>query len=138
MTVVEGPAAVLLAALSRRDAPVLLDLGPVVGSNIAFFGERLGCKIHVEDLFADVEQHAPGRARSTCSGTTSASRPGRRQPDGSVDGILCWDVFDYLDRRGRAGRSAARLVTRAQAGRRRCYGFFGTVASSRPRTTRGS
>jgi hypothetical protein len=38
-----------LASLRSREAPVLLDLGPVVGSNVAFFGERLGCKILIED-----------------------------------------------------------------------------------------
>src|SRR5437870_13867904 len=47
-----------LAALSHEAAPVLIDLGPVVGSNIAFFGDKLACKIHVEDLYADVEKHA--------------------------------------------------------------------------------
>src|SRR5204863_5156277 len=40
-----------LGSLTSREAPVLLDLGPVVGSNVVFFGERLGCKILIEDLF---------------------------------------------------------------------------------------
>src|SRR5262245_45085661 len=43
-----------LAALAPLDAPVLLNLGPVVGQNIAFFGDRLGCKIFVEDILADL------------------------------------------------------------------------------------
>ena len=47
-----------LSALGQQPAPVLLDLGPVVGSNITFFGERLGCKIIVEDLFGDLEQRS--------------------------------------------------------------------------------
>src|SRR4026207_1863949 len=50
-----------LATLTSRDTPVLLDLGPVVGSNVSFFGEQLGCKIFVEDLFADVDRHISSR-----------------------------------------------------------------------------
>ena len=40
-----------LAHLGTRPAPVLLDLGPVVGSNISYFGERLNCRFLVENLF---------------------------------------------------------------------------------------
>jgi hypothetical protein len=32
-----------LASLTTRESPILLDLGPVVGSNVNFFGEQLGC-----------------------------------------------------------------------------------------------
>ena len=39
-----------LNSLSARPQPILIDLGPVVGSNVTFFGEQLGCKIFVEDL----------------------------------------------------------------------------------------
>ena len=46
-----------LGALTARESPVLLDLGPVVGSNVSFFGEQLGCKIFVEDIFADLDRH---------------------------------------------------------------------------------
>ena len=46
-----------LSCLTSRESPVLLDLGPVVGSNVSFFGEQLNCKIFVEDLFADVDRH---------------------------------------------------------------------------------
>src|SRR5882757_7654419 len=46
-----------LQTLTSREMPVLLDLGPVVGSNVSYFGEQLGCKIFVEDIFADLERH---------------------------------------------------------------------------------
>src|SRR4051812_49568245 len=46
-----------LTTLTSRELPVLLDLGPVVGSNVSFFGEQLGCKIFVEDIFADLDRH---------------------------------------------------------------------------------
>ena len=81
-----------LATLTSRESPVLMDLGPVVGSNVTFFGERLGCKIILEDLFADLDRYpknsetpfaeylktpleTPGRVASTafCAGISSIS-----------------------------------------------------------------
>ena len=56
-----------LSCLTSRESPVLLDLGPVVGSNVSFFGEQLGCKIFVEDIFADLDRHVRERqARRAC------------------------------------------------------------------------
>jgi len=46
-----------LTCFTGREAPVLLDLGPVVGANISFFGEQVGCKIFIEDLFAELDRH---------------------------------------------------------------------------------
>ena len=49
-----------LSALTQSDAPVLVDFGPVIGSNVGFFGERLGCKLFIEDLSADIGRHTAG------------------------------------------------------------------------------
>ncbi len=76
-----------LSSLSTRQQPLLLDLGPVVGTNVTFFGEELGCKILVENVFKDIDREA-----------------------GSVDGILCWDIFDYLD--WKAAQALARELVR--------------------------
>ena len=46
-----------LDLLFARPAAEVVDLGPVIGSNITFLGERVGCKIHVEDLFSDIDRH---------------------------------------------------------------------------------
>ncbi len=72
----------------------MVDLGPVVGANITFLGERIGCKIHVEDLYADLDRHAQQDALDQL-----AKFLGSRFPllDESIDAVLCWDVFDYLD-----------------------------------------
>ena len=43
-----------LTLLQSRPQPVLLDLGPVVGSNVTFFGEQLGCKIFVENIYKNL------------------------------------------------------------------------------------
>jgi len=121
----------LLAALSNQPSPVLVDLGPVVGSNIAFFGERLSCKIHVEDLFQEVEAAAQRGALDTL-----AANLDRRLTHGadSVDGILCWDLFDFLDRpTGQA--LAARLSSMLRKGGV-LYGFFGTSPAELTQYTR--
>ena len=82
-----------LTLLFSRSSAELVDLGPVVGANVAFLGERIGCKIYVADLYADLDRYA--------SEGTLEQLPeflGRRfaLPDASVDAVLCWDVFDYL------------------------------------------
>ena len=35
-----------LTNLNARSQRMIVDLGPVVGTNVAFFGEGLGCTIH--------------------------------------------------------------------------------------------
>jgi SAM-dependent methyltransferase len=84
-----------LAGLTARPQAVILDLGPVVGSNVNFFGEQLGCKIFVEDLSKDIDRHVREDKLPDLATHFSQRFP---QEDGSIDGILCWDVFDYLDR----------------------------------------
>jgi hypothetical protein len=80
-----------LSALAAIESPVLINLGPVVGQNIAFLGERLGCKIFVEDLGSDL-------ASTPAAGLEAMLQKRLAHPPGSVDGILCWDLFDWLDR----------------------------------------
>ena len=86
-----------LTSLSARPQPqpLLLDLGPVVGTNVTFFGEELGCKILVENLFKDVDRHV---TEGKLAELPAFFETRFSQQEGSVDGILCWDIFDYLDR----------------------------------------
>ena len=97
-----------LATLTSRPNPVLLDLGPVIGSNVSFFGEQLGCKIFVEDFYADIDRHE--RAGTTAT-WRRFSRSGSPSADGSIDGILCWDLLDFLD-----PAAAQAVATAADAG----------------------
>jgi hypothetical protein len=113
-----------LSCLTSREAPVLLDLGPVVGSNVSFFGERLGCKILIEDLFGDLERHSK-------SGTVPFAEvlAGRLKHEAeSIDGILCWNFFDYLDPASAQvlGRALTKLVKPDGA----ILAFFTTVATA--------
>jgi len=108
-----------LTALASRESPVVLDLGPIVGPNVGFLGERLGCKLIVEDILADLDRFVrDGRPAEFPAflGTRFT------QGDASVDGILCWDVVDFLDKRSAQalGRQLARVLKPGGA----LLGFF--------------
>jgi hypothetical protein len=121
----------VISALSHADGPILMDLGPVVGSNISFFGEQLACKILVEDLFAEVETRARRGAREELAAAL-VTRLAR--PPASIDGILCWDLFDYLDRAA-SQTLAAHLVALLKPGGV-LYGFFGSTQAELKHYTR--
>jgi hypothetical protein len=110
----------LLAALRHVPSPVLVDLGPVIGSNIAFLGEQLSCRIIVENLFDIVEEHARANTRQELAASLTSRL---RQEPGSADGILCWDLFDYLDKTA-APALASHLVRILRPGGL-LYCFFG-------------
>ena len=81
-----------LAPLRKRTAPIVVDLGRAVGANVTFFWEQLGCKLFVDDVLSDLEAVSG-------EGVDEEDRnPALRMahPDASVDGVLCWDVLDYL------------------------------------------
>ena len=84
-----------LAGLGGRQQPVLLDLGPVVGPNVTFFGEEVGCKILVEDLSKDIDRHVTQGKLEELPAFFDTRFP---QESETIDGILCWDIVDYLDR----------------------------------------
>jgi hypothetical protein len=120
-----------LACLTARESPVLLDLGPVVGSNVSFFGEQLGCKIFVEDVFADLERHV--RDGKT-DGLPAFLKKRFTQSSGTVDGVLCWDLIDYLDRP--AAQELASELTRILRPDGALLGFFGTARQPDTRYTK--
>ena len=112
-----------LKLLQTREAPALLDLGPVVGSNVSFFGEQLNCKIFVEDIFADVDRHVRAGTLDVLPAFLKTRSP---QETGSVDGILCWDLIDYLDRR--SAQELATELTRVLRPDGALLGFFRAAA----------
>jgi hypothetical protein len=120
-----------LSCLIRPEPPVLLDLGPVVGSNVSFFGERLGCKIFVEDLFSDLDRHV----RTGSLAVFPAFLQTRlAQHAGGVHGVLCWDLFDYLDRQ--AAQVLAAALTRLLGPDGALLAFFSTAAAREARYTK--
>jgi hypothetical protein len=120
-----------VSCLTSRESPVLVDLGPVVGSNVSFFGEQLGCKIFVEDLFADLDRHVRAGTLEALPAFLKKRFP---QEAGSVDGILCWDLIDYLDRA--AAQALADELTRVLRPDGALLGFFGTAQTREARYTK--
>lgn len=120
-----------LTSLTARASPVLLDVGPVVGSNVSFFGEQLGCKIFVEDIFADLDRHIRD---GTADRFPEFLRTRFSQTDGMVDGILCWDLIDYLDKP--SGQALADQLIGVLRPEGVLLGFFGTAQAGEPRYTK--
>jgi hypothetical protein len=74
--------------LEQRDKPVILDIGPVSGSNISFF---LNCasKLHVFDMLAETHQAEDAEHFLSLFD----------YQEYSLDGIHLWDVPDHLNNR---------------------------------------
>lgn len=110
-----------LRALSHVDTPTILDLGPVVGSNVAFLGDTLGCKLLIGDLHRDLETEGitPDEARERIMARLQMAvvTP--------LNGVLCWDVFDFLNRP--AAQALGAFLTGMLAPGGLVHGFFGTT-----------
>lgn len=111
-----------LTGLTGRPAPVLVDLGPVIGANVSFFGEKLGCKIVVEDLAKDIDRHVSERRLAELP-TFLEKRIAR--DDRSVDGVICWNLFDFLDKA--SAEALARQLVRIVRDDGLLLAFFNTV-----------
>ncbi len=74
-------------ALRKRPEPIVVELGPATEGNVAFLGEHVACRIFIEDL---LDKLPLGEAAD------SVVPPPLQYANESVDGILCWDIFDYL------------------------------------------
>jgi hypothetical protein len=120
-----------LTALTTNASPALLDLGPVVGSNVSFFGEQLGCKIFVEDIFADLDRHIREGKIERLPEFLKSRFP---QATGSVDGVLCWDLIDYLDKQ--SAQVVAAELTRVLRPEGVLLGFFGATPTAEMRYTK--
>ena len=120
-----------ISALSHQDAPVVVDFGPVIGSNVAFFGEHLGCKLFIEDLAAEIDKHTRANTRDALADALVARFS---QADASVDGVLCWDIFDFLE--APAAKALARQVVRVLRPGGAVMGFFCTKTIDRSAFTK--
>jgi SAM-dependent methyltransferase len=120
-----------LTSLTANSSPSLLDLGPVVGSNVSFFGEQLGCKIFVEDIFADLDRHVREGKVDRLPDFLKGRFP---QATGSVDGVLCWDLIDYLDKA--SAQVVANELARVLRPEGVLLGFFGSAPARDARYTK--
>ena len=120
-----------LASLQASEGPLLVDLGPVVGSNVTFFGEQLGCRLRVEDVAKDIDRHVK---ENTLEQLPDYFTKRFTQPAGTVDGILCWDIFDYLDRP--AAQALATSLSTLLRPDGCLLGFFSTAEQREPLYTK--
>ena len=116
-----------LSALSHQPEPTtVLDFGPVIGSNVQFLGERLGCKLFIEDLISEIDRRMKA---GTMDGIANAVEMRLRQDPGTVDGILCWDFFDFLDKA--SAQAIARHLVKMMKPGGAIVGFFCTANAER-------
>jgi SAM-dependent methyltransferase len=123
-----------LVGVGSRLQPVVLDLGPAIGSNLTFFVQEVGCKVIVEDLSADIDRHVLAGKLEELPAFFDKRFP---QETETVDGILCWELFDYLDRP--AAERLARQLKRVLRPDGMLLAFFGTSdprSVSRPTYTK--
>ena len=113
-----------LSALSHQPEPTtVIDFGPVIGSNVQFLGDRLGCKLFIQDLVTEFDRHRKSGAHEGLATVLDARL--QEQGDVSVDGVLCWDFFDFLDKG--AAQTVARHLLRMIKPGGAIMGFFATT-----------
>ncbi len=87
-----------IAALGRKESPVVLDIGPVIGSNIEFFFS-LGIKIYMEDFLAAYVK--PTYTKMVDEKLTLDEEKffgeNFEYADQFFDGLICWDFLSYLE-----------------------------------------
>jgi SAM-dependent methyltransferase len=120
-----------LTLMSRVPAPVVLDLGPVTGGNVEFLGDRLGCKLFIDDISADVERHT--RA-GTLDELTASFATRFHYDEASVDGVLCWNCLDVMERT--AARALAKQIVRLVRPGGAVMALFRTSATQPPHWTK--
>ena len=115
-----GGVDVLLSPRRTLLDQVLLDAAGAAGADV-----REG--VIVEDLSKDID-----RAVKEKTLPELPNHFGRRftQEDGSVDGVLCWDVFDYLDKN--AAAALARQIVRVLRPDGVALAFFNTLEPKEP------
>jgi hypothetical protein len=117
-----------LAAVKNQPEPAtVVDFGPVVGGNVGFLGERLGCKLFIEDLVTELDKHKKAGTMADLPAALEA-RLSQRE-DATVDGILCWDLFDFLDKP--SAQVLARHIVRLLRPGGAVMGFFCTGSIER-------
>jgi len=120
-----------VAFLRMRTSPTLLDLGSVVGANIEYFGEQLGCRIFIGDIFADLDRFQRDHKLPELPAFLETRFP--QEPE-SVDGILCWDLFDFLDKPSAC--VVAEHLMRVLRPNGALFGFFATSHPAEARFTK--
>ena len=120
-----------LAAIGGRDRLTMIDVGPAIGRNVDFFAARSACQLYIEDLFSEIERHARAGTRAKLAAVLP---PRIRQQDATVDAVLCWDLFDFLDKA--AAQAFARELVRVLRPGGALFALFSNAAGEQHHYTK--
>lgn len=90
----------LVAGLDPSHRLGIVDIGPARSATIAFF-QQFRCRLYIEDAVAALTQRDTAQADEEDDAQRFAARRQtalRAPPNGQIDAVLCWDLFDYLSR----------------------------------------
>jgi hypothetical protein len=81
-----------LQHLKRQDESCILDVGPVIETNINFLARRV-TKLFICDMFTRLKHHRQKHP------PTKNVWQDLDYPDGQFDGILLWNIIDHIENR---------------------------------------
>jgi len=122
-----------IASVTRKQNPVVLDLGPVIGSNIEFF-LNLGIKVYMEDFLAAYSNPKYSLLvddKMTLNEQQFFSENFDYAND-FFDGLICWDFLSYLE--PKFARTFVERISAKMKPDSLVLGFFRTQKSVGPTT----
>jgi len=87
----------LVGQCAERPRCHVLDLGPAISSNIAFF-QQLHCKLEIADCGAELLRLSRRGEDEPTPLDVQLARLVPVDPDDPYDAILAWDLLNYLDK----------------------------------------
>lgn len=122
-----------IAAITRKENPVVLDLGPVVGSNVEFF-LNLGIKVYMEDFLAAYAnpKYSVLLDEKMSLNEQQFFNENFDYSNDFFDGLICWDFLSYLE--PKFARTFVERISAKMKPDSLVLGFFRTQKSAGPTT----
>jgi hypothetical protein len=120
-----------VAAMNRKPNPVVLDIGPVVSSNIDFF-LNLGIKLYMEEFlsaYLNPQYTTPVEDKVTFDDQKFFAE-NFHYADEFFDGLICWDFLSYLE--PRFAKTFAQRISAKMKPDSFVLGFFSTQKGQGP------
>jgi 2-polyprenyl-3-methyl-5-hydroxy-6-metoxy-1,4-benzoquinol methylase len=120
--------------IAKKPDPIVLDVGSVIGSNIEYF-LNFGIKIYMEDLLAAYAkpQYSVLVDDKLTFDEERFFAENLSYKENYFDGLICWDVLDYLDAKF-AKKFIAQISAKMKPGSL-VLGFFHTHKVTGPDST---
>ncbi len=120
-----------VGGIAKKPDRIVLDIGPVIGANIEYF-LNFGIKIYMEDLltaYAKPQYSALIDDKPTFDDERFFAE-NLKYEENYFDGLICWDVLDYLDAKF-AKKFIAQISAKMKPGSL-VLGFFHTHKAAGP------